>query len=110
MFPKWGDKHTSNENNVFFSNTCTVDNWFALVYIIANSRPQLFIRIIDKYFGESSDIMVILGSARKCDYGMAKFKLARLNNLNLYKKKHLIFMEMSILHLPSIWKYLQSIQ
>ena len=27
MFPKWGDKHTSNENDVFFSNTCTVDNW-----------------------------------------------------------------------------------
>ena len=39
MFPKWGDKHRSNENNVFFSNTCTVDNWLALMYIIANSRP-----------------------------------------------------------------------
>ena len=30
--------------------------------------------------------MAILGLARKCDYGIAKFKLARLNNLNLYQK------------------------
>ena len=109
MFRKWSDKHRSNENDVFFSNTCTVDNWLALVYIIANSRPQLFSGIIDKYFGESSDLMAIPGIAQKCDYGMAKFKLARLNNLNLYKK-YLIFMEMSILYLPSIWKYLQSTQ
>ena len=86
MFPKWGDKRTSNENDVFFSNTCTVDNWLALVHIIANSRPQLFSGIIGKYIGESSDLMAILGLARKCDYGMTKFKLARLNNLNLYKK------------------------
>ena len=86
MFPKWGDKHRSNENDVSFSNTCTVDNWLALVYITANSRPQLFSGIIDKYFGESSDLMAILGLAQKCDWGMAKFKLARLNNLNLYKK------------------------
>ena len=49
MFPKWGDQHKRNENNVFFSNTCTVDNWLALVYIIANSRPQFFSGIIDKY-------------------------------------------------------------
>ena len=67
MFPKWGDKHRSNENDVFFPNTCTVDRWLALVYIIANSRPQLFSGIIDKYFGESSDLMAILGLARKCD-------------------------------------------
>ena len=66
MFPKWGDKHRSNENDVF-SNTCTVDRWLALVYIIVNSRPQLFSGIIDKYFGESSDLMAILGLARKCD-------------------------------------------
>ena len=63
MFPKWDDKHTSNENDVFFSNTCTVDNWLALVYTIANSRPQLFSGIIDKYFGESSDLMAILSLA-----------------------------------------------
>ena len=37
-------------------------------------------------FGESSDLMAIPGLARKCDYGIAKFKLARLNNLYLYKK------------------------
>ena len=86
ILPKWGDKHRSNENDVFFSNTCTVDDWLALVYIIANSRPQLFSGIIDKYFGESGDLMAILGLARKCHYGMAKFKLERLNNLNLYKK------------------------
>ena len=86
MFRKWSDKHRSNENDVFFSNTCTVDNWLALVYITANSRPQLFSSIIDKCFGESSDLMAILGIAQKCDYGMEKFKLARLNNLNLYKK------------------------
>ena len=42
--------------------------------------------IINKYFVESRDLMAILGLARKCDYGIAKFKLARLNNLNLYKK------------------------
>ena len=84
MFPKWGDKHRSNENDVF-SNTCTVDRWLALVYIIVNSRPQLFSGIIDKYFGESSDLMAILGLAQKCDYGVAKFNLARLNNLNVYK-------------------------
>ena len=72
MLPKWGNKHRSNENDVFFSNTCTVDNWLALVYIIANSRPRLLSGIIDKYFGESSDLMAILGLARKCDYGMAK--------------------------------------
>ena len=42
MLPKWGDKHKSNENDAFFSNACTVDNWLALVYIIANSRPRLF--------------------------------------------------------------------
>ena len=35
---------------------------------------------------ESSYLMAILGLARKCDYEIAKFKLARLNNLNLYKK------------------------
>ena len=109
MFPKWGDKHTSNENDVLFSNMCTVDNWLALVYIIANSRPQLFIGIIGKCFDESSDLMAILDLARKCDYGMAKFELARLNNL-IYTEKHLVFMEMSNLHLPNIWKYLQSIQ
>ena len=63
MFPKWGDKRRSVENDVFFSNTCTVDRWLALVYIIANSRPQLFSGIIDKYFGESSDLMAILGLA-----------------------------------------------
>ena len=60
IFPKWNDKYRSNENDVFFSNTCTVDNWLALVYIIANSRPQLVSGIIDKYFGESSDLMAIL--------------------------------------------------
>ena len=86
MFPKWGDKHRSNENDAFLSSSCTVDNWLALVYIIVNSRPKLFKGIIDKYFGESSDLMAILGIARRCDYGMAKFKLARLSNLNLYKK------------------------
>ena len=86
MLPKRGDKHRSNENDVFFSNTCAVDNWLALVYIIANSRSQLFSGIINKYFGESSSLMAILGLARKCHYGMAKFKLARLNNLNLYNK------------------------
>ena len=60
IFPKWNDKHRSNENDVFFSNTCTVDNWLALDYIIANSRPQLVSGIIDKYFGESSDLMATL--------------------------------------------------
>ena len=86
ILPKWGDKHRSNENDVFFSNTCTVDNWLALVYIIANSRPRLLSGIIDRYFGESSDLMAILGLARKCDYGMAKYQFARLNKLNLCKK------------------------
>ena len=72
MFPNWGEKHRSNEYDVFFPDKCAVENWLALVYIIANSRPQLFSSIIDKYFGESSDLVAILGLARKCDYGMAK--------------------------------------
>ena len=36
MFPKWGDEHTSNEIDFCVYNTCTVDNWLDLVYIIAN--------------------------------------------------------------------------
>ena len=48
--------------------------WVGLVYIIVNSRPQLFSGTIDKYCVESSDLMAILGLARKCDYEIAKFK------------------------------------
>ena len=72
IFPNWDNKHRSNENDVFSPDKCTVENWLPLVYIIANSRPQLFSSIINKYFGESSDYVAILGLAQKSDYGMAQ--------------------------------------
>ena len=98
--PRWGGKHTINGKNYFFSNTCTVDNWLALFSIISSAKPEFYNEIVKEYFSQDSDFIAILGLVQKCEYNLAKFKLAKKNNLNLtrdtydfYGNEHTLFIK-----------------
>ena len=82
---KWGGSCDFNKVKCVFVNTCPVDSWLVLFCSLSYENPEVQQNFIKKNLGTSSDFIAVLGLAQKCQFEMAKYKLAKICNINLQK-------------------------
>ena len=82
---KWGGSCDFNKVKCVFVNTCPVDSWLVLFCLLSYENPEVQQNFIKKNLGTSSDFIAVLGLAQKCQFEMAKYKLAKICNINLQK-------------------------
>ena len=84
--PKWGGSFDFNKVKRVFVNTCPVDNWLALFCLLSYENPEVYLNFIRKNLGTSSDFIAVLGLVQKCQFEIAKYKLAKKCHINLQKE------------------------
>ena len=84
LLPAYGGTIIDGANKLYFSNTCPVDWWIALLKVVQEQYPAVLERLVRQYsIGQNSILMVFVGYIRHDFFEKAKLVLAKHCNLML---------------------------
>ena len=85
IFPAYGGvRILSNSDKIYFSNTCAVDCWLALIKVMQTDHAEILEAVVSaNIIGPNSEMMVFIGYVRHGFYEKAKNILAVRCNIPL---------------------------
>lgn len=80
--PEWGGSLDINLRKIYLENTCPIDNWLVITYVILQLYPLIYERLSNMIASPGAKLMLRLYQLYKeKKFNAAKWYLAQLNNL-----------------------------
>ena len=87
-FPEWGGSIHINNRNISMVNTCPIDNWLVITYIILQLYPPIYKGLSNMVTCPGAKMLLRLYELYKQKmFSEAKWYLAQLNNLSAHTTK-----------------------